>query len=319
MMQKMRLTPKLSTKDEEIVKLREIKRILSALSNEDSLKIFGMASEGITCSTEAIKKLGLTQKRYYTRLSELLETKLVQKDNGVYRHTLLGSAIYRMIDYLNGVVEKGEQLELIDKVRKSRTLSDEEKEKILNAIVRSEIGDFLSLLDGGLKPSGIIYKFENIVNGVVDLIKKAEKRIYLATRYTRSEVIEALSKRLGELQMYCISSDKSFFSQITNLLRLILSHPSLIEACYKIFNSPNIYIGFVNTLPYSFIVVDEKWIGLEIPNPEDNSFFFGLFFENKILAEKLIEIFNSLKKKAEEDTRRRFSKEFLEKVKVLSS
>lgn len=318
MIQKMHLTSNLVTENEETLKLKEIERILSALSNEDSLKIFKMASEGITCSTEAIKKLGLTQKRYYTRLSELLETKLIQKDSGVYRHTLLGSTIYKMIDYLNEVIEKGEQLELIDKVRKSKTLSQEEKEKILHAITGSEIGEFLGLLDGGLKPSGVVYKFENIVSGVVDLIGRARRDVYLATRYTRSEVVEALSKRLDELQMYCISSDKHFFSQVKDLLRIILSHPTLIKAYYKVFNSPNIYIGFVDVLPYSFIVVDKRWVGIEVPNPEDNSFLLGLFFENEVLAEKLIEVFNSLKKKAEENTGRKFSREILEKVKIFS-
>ena len=320
MVQRAYLTQRLSIKThEEGDKLKDIERILSALSNEDALKIFKMAGEGITSSIETIKKLGLTQKRYYTRLSELLETKLIQKDDGVYKHTVLGSIVYKIIDYLNEVIDKGEQLELIDKVKRSKTLSQEDKDRILQAITEDSIGEFLGLIDGGIRLGGIVFRFENIVRGVVDLIKRAEEEIYLVTRYTESEVVEEISKRLDEeIRFYCISSDKRFFSRATELLRIILARPALLKAYYKIFNSSDVYIGFMDNIPYSFIVVDKRWVGLEVPNPQDNSFFMGLFFENETLAGKLIEVFNLMKSRAEENTKGIFLKEILEKVKTFS-
>ncbi|MEM2936221.1 MAG: hypothetical protein QW231_03495, partial [Candidatus Bathyarchaeia archaeon] len=57
----------------------EMERVISALANQDAIKIFYAAGEGIRSSTEAIKKLGLTQKRYYTHLRNLTEAGLIQK------------------------------------------------------------------------------------------------------------------------------------------------------------------------------------------------------------------------------------------------
>ena len=46
----------------------ELEQIFSATSSVDAIKIFYAAKDGIDSSTQAIKKLGMTQKRYYTHL-----------------------------------------------------------------------------------------------------------------------------------------------------------------------------------------------------------------------------------------------------------
>jgi len=307
MVQRARLTPRLSIKThEETDKLKDMERILSALSNEDALKIFKMASEGITCSTEAIRELGLTQKRYYTRLSELLEAKLIRRDDGAYKHTVLGSIIYKVIDYLNDVVEREEQLELIDKIKRARNLSDEEKERIIQTITRERMRDFLDLIDGGVKLVGIVYRFEDIVKGTVELLEKAEREVYLASRHTENDVVEAVFKAFsrGVGEWHIISSDKNVknvLSQRMYLLRMIIAHPEYMKAFFTLLNSSKVQTGYVEELPYSFIIVDGKYVGIEILNPDNKEFLMGLFFENKTLAEKLIEIFNSLMAKAKKD------------------
>ncbi|MFB0543351.1 MAG: hypothetical protein ACETVR_01090, partial [Candidatus Bathyarchaeia archaeon] len=59
--------------------LSRIEEIIDALSHEDALRIFIYAKEGITNSTVAIKKLELTQKRFYTRLKQLLDAGVLEK------------------------------------------------------------------------------------------------------------------------------------------------------------------------------------------------------------------------------------------------
>jgi DNA-binding transcriptional ArsR family regulator len=307
MVQRARLSSKLSVKvREEADKLEDIERILSVLSNEDALKIFKMAGDGIACSTEAIRKMGLTQKRYYTRLNELLEAKLIRKDDGAYKHTILGSIIYRVINYLSDIVEREEQLELMDKVKRARNLSDEEKERIIQSIAKERIRDFLNLIDGGVKLVGLVYRFEDIVKGTIELLEKAEREVYLATRYTDNDVVEAVFKAFGRGvgEWHIISSDrnvKNILSQRIQLIRMMIAHPEYLKAFFTLLNSSKVQTGYVEELPYSFIVVDRKYVGIEVLNPDSKGFLLGLFFENEILAEKLIEIFNSLMAKARED------------------
>ena len=74
----------------------EMEKILSSLANEDSLKIFYAADEGITSSTKTIKGLGLTQKRYYTRLNQLIKAGLIEKNENTYQHTMLGKICHKM-------------------------------------------------------------------------------------------------------------------------------------------------------------------------------------------------------------------------------
>jgi len=315
MVQRARLAPKISIKHDDEVTLNRIENILSTLANQDALRIFQLAKDGIVCSTEAIKKLGLTQKRYYTRLSGLLEANLIQKDEGAYRHTVLGSAIYKIVEFLGDLVERQEQLELIDRIRQSKTLSEEEKEEIVRALAKDKIEEFINLIDGGIRPVGIIYRFEDVVEGTIKLIEKAEKEIYIASRYTENRIVEAILNNLNRIkEWHLISGDKSNLSQKFQLLRIMLSHPKMVKIYYEIFRSKNVETGYVEDLPYSFIVADRRYVGIEIPKPGSNEFFVGFFFENKTLAERLIEVFNLLMARSKEDPRKEFLKEHAEKI-----
>ena len=47
-------------------------RLFSVFSNEDAIRLFLYAERGIASSTKVMKDLGLTQKRFYSRLKGLL-------------------------------------------------------------------------------------------------------------------------------------------------------------------------------------------------------------------------------------------------------
>jgi len=47
-------------------------RLFRVFSNEDAIRLFLYAERGIARSTKAMKDLGLTQKRFYSRLKGLL-------------------------------------------------------------------------------------------------------------------------------------------------------------------------------------------------------------------------------------------------------
>jgi len=68
----------------------EVAPIFRVLSNPDAIKILYCAGDGIEHSTYTIEELGLSQKRYYTRLKALIDSGLIKKKEGFYRQTALG-------------------------------------------------------------------------------------------------------------------------------------------------------------------------------------------------------------------------------------
>ena len=299
---------RLEGKEDFSILMKNLARVISSLDNEDALKIFYEAKDGIVSSSETIRKLGLTQKRYYVRLNELMKAGLIQKRDNKYQHTTLGKICYRLGEVLLEAVKHNEQLELIDKVRLSSSLSKKEKEEVIYAVSRSILANFAGLLEGGIKPVGIVTRFEDIVAGMKMLIEKAEKEVYIATRYTDPSVTEAILNSLNRgIKMYLLDGDKKNLSDKFQLIRLLLSHPRMIRLFYDVFRSPNVCTWFTANLPYSFVIVDEKYVGIEIPKPGSDEFFVALFFENELLARKLKEVFNLLVMNAKEDPKKEFS------------
>ena len=72
----------------------KLSEILSILSKSDALMIFLSARDGLTSELDTPQKIGLTKKQYYTRLKQLVECGLLNKNENKYVHTALGSNVY---------------------------------------------------------------------------------------------------------------------------------------------------------------------------------------------------------------------------------
>ena len=69
------------------------------------MRIFELAANGIAATTDTLAKYGFSKKRYYVRLSKLMELGLVEKKTGnrthadgkriTYEQTSLGKVIYK--------------------------------------------------------------------------------------------------------------------------------------------------------------------------------------------------------------------------------
>lgn len=71
-----------------------VREIFYALSNDDSFRIFRLASDGIDAGSEVLDQHGFSKKRYYLRLRQLIHLGLVRKDSGRYVHTNLGRLVH---------------------------------------------------------------------------------------------------------------------------------------------------------------------------------------------------------------------------------
>ena len=293
-----------------------IAKIMSATSNPDSLKIFFYAADvGISSSTKVIKELGFTQKRYYTRLNELLDAGLLQKhEDGTYQVTALGRIRFKLCEFLAESLNHSDHLELIDKVQNSPKISFEEKERIIDALSQDNLSIYSNFLDGNPHPTGIVTKFEDLKVLVIKLIESSEQKLYMASRYTDLSVVECVLKRLNKgLEMHFIDGDRENLSTRTQLLRLVLSNPLKLKKFYDMFRSPNVHVKFCD-LPFSFLVSDERNVCIELVNPNDNEFLGAFLMDNKMLAKKFMEFFDSLYNEAKEDPLKAFASDLSKKI-----
>jgi hypothetical protein len=74
--------------------------ILESVSNYESLQLFvTIALAGGTSST-LVKKLKLTRKQYYSKMSRLISTGLIKKHRGDFCLTTFGAIVYEIVDEL---------------------------------------------------------------------------------------------------------------------------------------------------------------------------------------------------------------------------
>jgi hypothetical protein len=78
----------------------ELGEILESISNYDSLQLFmTIAVAGGTSST-LVKRLKLTRKQYYSKMSRLNSSGLIKKHRGDFCLTTFGAAVYEIVDEL---------------------------------------------------------------------------------------------------------------------------------------------------------------------------------------------------------------------------
>src|ERR671921_2292380 len=68
--------------------------VLSSISDDKSLSIFQLISDVNSNGEIILKKLDLSTKQYYSRISAMMATDLIKRQNGRYYLTAFGKVIY---------------------------------------------------------------------------------------------------------------------------------------------------------------------------------------------------------------------------------
>jgi len=276
--------------------LSKMREIIDALSHEDAIKIFIYAKDGITNSTMAIKKLGLTQKRYYTRLKQLLEAGLLEKREDGYWHTVLGNILYQMGKGFKTLIEQKDRLELANRLRKTKTLTLEEKKRLMSLITPTEAGEISSLADL-INPVRIFENYEDLVKNLIDLIEQTDESIYLVSRYHDVRVIEAMMRAYQRGVVIKALGRKNGMLDRINMLRTLLT-PKMLGLFIKGLKDLSDTVRSTE-ISYTFIILDKKWVFIEVPHPTKDVFYLGFIFQNKAICSRLSAIFNDMWEKAE--------------------
>jgi predicted transcriptional regulator len=110
-----------------------VPHILHALSDDKSLSIFDWVIREDVRSKIIIKRLKLTPKQYYSRLSALMNSGVIEKTNGKYRLTSLGGVVHEALQLIESGVNYYWKLKAIDSI--AAGLSDQERNKIVERLI----------------------------------------------------------------------------------------------------------------------------------------------------------------------------------------
>lgn len=279
--------------------LEHLIRFMKILGNEDSLIILLSAKFGMISSKELIKTTGITQRRFYTRIKDLINVDLIEKVEGRYNLTIMGKKILNLIEIINDWLLKKQHFKLVDIIEKNNLVPEEKKDSLIEMIMPE---DFNILFDNysACQNIKIIYDWKKLAKIVYKEINNAKKNILFATKYVNNiEVAEACLKAIDRgIDTYIL------FEEINiNNVKKFIPYLFSIKAIKVISETMNKYSKNVRKLPnitFSFIVIDDELSIFELPNPSKDNFILAIIIEEQMITKELKNIFFSMWEKAKE-------------------
>jgi len=272
--------------------------IFSTFANLDTMRIFLLAKKGISNSNKAIKELDLTPKRYYSRLKDLIDCKVIEKVDGKYVYTPTGQVLAKMGLSLIEVLNNEDRIELLLNLSESNALTLEERDKINEFVVDNfNVGHIIGPILSGKSLNSVekILSYDELVRRINEEIDMVEKSLYLATTYFDPVVGEKGMKKTNDgIKTKLLMSKKTMSKKMTKL-RMLLSPKSLFNVIEMMRKVPVMSDFYRETdLKFSFMVIDEKRCIFEFPNIIEDEFTIAFFLCDRNISKKFIDLFNDL-------------------------
>jgi hypothetical protein len=120
-----------------IDKVHDIASIFKALSNDHALSLLRTIAIERREPDVLRADLKLTSKQYYSRISALTKSNLVQKKGGMLSLTSFGKLVYESQITIEKGLEDLSKLKVIDSLGASSGLSNEERDNIVNILIQN--------------------------------------------------------------------------------------------------------------------------------------------------------------------------------------
>src|SRR5215212_3582991 len=118
--------------------------VLNSLSDDKSLSIFKLISDVNSDGEIILKKLGLSTKQYYSRISAMMATDLIKRQRGRYYLTPFGKVICCCIKIAKNALNNYYKLKAVESTEDS-DFSNEEVSKLVDALIdNQQIKEFLT-------------------------------------------------------------------------------------------------------------------------------------------------------------------------------
>ena len=118
--------------------------VLNSISDDKSLSIFQLISDVKSNGEIILKKLDLSTKQYYSRISAMMATDLIKRQRGRYYLTPFGKVIYCCIMIAKNALNNYYKLKAVESTEGS-DFSNEEFSKLVDALIENQqIKEFLT-------------------------------------------------------------------------------------------------------------------------------------------------------------------------------
>jgi predicted transcriptional regulator len=279
-------------------------QIFEVLSDPLMAKMLKIAYSGVKGDFSNIVG-NLTKRQYSSRLQRLKEMGLVEKQrHNMYKTTSLGSLVfdnnYRTLEKL---LEGFWHLQAVDVLKARTDLPGTEKEVLIKQLL--EVSNLNQIVnDTHLSGFSIVRNFESLIVEVLRMLDNAKKEVYFASRYHDPHVSTlAIKKFASGVKLHIIDGNPkqtSFDSRINAILRTAPDKKTYNQVLEMV-RSPGFELLRLDSLPTSFIVVDERQIVYETVsyvNPHEFTIAVANY-DDAYLAEKYISYFHLLKRNAQ--------------------
>jgi hypothetical protein len=197
---------------------------------------------------------------------------------------------------------KKNNLEVINELKKNREADSKNK---MSSIFSGELMSDLEESTGvaNLQAVRFFSTWNELSSHVALKVETMKSELYVASRYVDFRTADsALRAAKRGCKVNLLHSNRNGLSTKLQLMGNLMAHPKALSVFKELTTHPNVILGEA-TVPYSFLVIDNYEVGIEIVNPENPySFFFGLEFENPDLAQKLISHYVEISRHAEADS-----------------
>ena len=280
--------------------LAKLMDVLSVLSKNDALTIFLMTEEGIRSELDTPTKIGLTKKQYYTRLKQLVDLGLVVKNNESYIQTAFGKIVYQKhILGLTNNIKNSKYLQMIDVLKANPKFNDRD---IMEFISKVEPQINTDLQESSRKNSTVVSSYEDMIRKILEIIEFAQNEILLVTRFQNDLIINSILKKASSGVNVKILADSGMVKEYFEKEAVVKSDKNKTER-EKVVSNP-FYPSKTDRryvrVPFCLLVVDNKFVGLEIADiTESGKFKTAIFAEDPILSSSMIALFNNLWQKSD--------------------
>ena len=117
-----------------------ISDILKSISDDKSLVLFDTIALSNGESQIQIRKMGLTTKQYYSRISNLMKADLIRRKNGRYSLTVLGRVVYEAQTTIGKSLKYYWKLKAVESIGMSHsvTLPKDDLSKIVDTLIDNQ-------------------------------------------------------------------------------------------------------------------------------------------------------------------------------------
>ncbi|MFZ1076507.1 MAG: hypothetical protein WAN47_03640 [Nitrosotalea sp.] len=244
------------------------------------------------------QKIGLTKKQYYTRLKQLVEFGLLGKRENKYEHTALGNLVYEkhVVGLLNNM-KISKELEMIDLLKRTSKFKPEEISNFVSKInPESNIYENLDVVKNRFE---LTSTYDSMVRKVLELVDFAETGILLASRFQDERIINAILKKTAMGIHTKVISDinlvADYFESEKDKMKIDdKNKKERINVVANPFYPSKIDRKYLK-VPYCMLIIDGKYVGLEIINNcEPEKFKMALFGIGEKLSTQLKDEFDKM-------------------------